>query len=287
MNHLLSDNRVKTMHRYLVSNLDTLYDTREAANIADVLFCSFKGWGKADILLHEQDTISESEMLKFHFALKKLKLNTPVQYVVGETWFYGLKFSVNPSVLIPRPETEELVHLILNENSNDSEIRVLDIGTGSGCIPISLKHKRPNWQVFALDISETALETAHHNAQANHAEISFGKKDILQCAALDMNYQIIVSNPPYIPIAEKTAMDANVVMHEPEVALFVSNEDPLIFYRHIIQLAKSQNSPCKVYFEIHHSMRKPLETLAYSYNASEVNFQTDMQGKDRIMHMRF
>jgi release factor glutamine methyltransferase len=287
MNNLIPDNKVKTMHAYLMRNLAEMYDAREAANIAEVLFDAFKGWRKAEIVLNESTQLSESEMLKFHFALKKLKQKIPVQYVVGEAWFYGMKFHVDSAVLIPRPETEELVHMIITNHSAQKNLHVLDIGTGSGCIPVSLKKNCPSWQVHSIDVSEEALRVATRNAASNQVEVNFEKKDILTEIPSSGPFQLIVSNPPYIPWEEKHTMAEHVVNHEPQIALFVPNEDPLCFYRRTLELAKNQKAPCAVYFEIHHAMKLPLQLLAASFAPIAADFHTDMQGNDRMLVVQF
>lgn len=275
------------MYQHLVSQLQTNYDERESANIAEVLFDVFKGWRKSEIVMHSSENISESEMLKFHFALKKLKLGVPVQYVVGEAWFYGLKFLVNQSVLIPRPETEELVQWIIEENKNLNPGRLLDIGTGSGCIAISLKKHLAKWEVHAADVSEDALEQARINAKLNEVEIALHHRNILKDTLGDGVFDIIVSNPPYIPVSEKTSMSPHVVNHEPSLALFVENDNPLLFYDRIIHLAKSHNQRCTIYFEIHFNAKEALHQLASSYAPLSISFKQDMQGKDRMMKVCF
>ena len=184
---------------------------------------------------------------KFQKAILRLKIHEPIQYIIGETEFYGLPFKVNKHTLIPRPETEELVEWIYSEFSNQqstiNQQQFLDIGTGSGCIAISLAKYLPNSKVSALDIFEEALKIAQQNAEMNKVKIDFFQKDILAAETLPKKYDVIISNPPYVRELEKKQMQQNVLKHEPESALYVGNEDPLLFYRTISRLAKNHLNP--------------------------------------------
>lgn len=272
------------MKSYLSSQLCNLYNEREAGNIIAELFRSYKNWNRADILLNANSRISESEMLQFHFAAKRLAQGEPLQYIVGHTWFRGLEIKVNPGVLIPRPETEELVQLVLNKNSFVSP-RILDIGTGSGCIAIALKKEIPNADVSAIDISENALLTAKQNAELNKAEINFIHQDILNANLGANRYDVIVSNPPYIPLREKSAMRKQVTEHEPNLALFVPDENALLFYSKIIHLAKTYLSPKgKVFCEIHEGMEDALKIEFEKSGITMFEFFQDMQGKTRMFY---
>lgn len=272
------------MKGYLSSQLCNLYNEREAGNIIAELFRSYKNWNRADILLNANSRISESEMLQFHFAAKRLAQGEPLQYIVGHTWFRGLEIKVNPGVLIPRPETEELVQLVLNKNSFISP-RVLDIGTGSGCIAISLKNEIPDAHVSAIDISENALLIAKQNAELNKAEINFIHQDILTADLGTHKYDVIVSNPPYIPLSEKGEMRKQVTEHEPDLALFVPDENALVFYNKIIALAKKYlSSDGKVFCEIHERMEGALKIEFEKNGVKSFDFLQDMQGKTRMFY---
>jgi release factor glutamine methyltransferase len=285
MNHIIADNAVRSLKNYLSEKLRSLYDERESGHVIAALFQEYLGWSKADLTLNLDRRISESELLKFHFALKRLMAGEPLQYVLGKCYFYGQDFKVNPAVLIPRPETEELVSKIL-ETEKRTAPRVLDIGTGSGCIAISIQLKKPLWRVVAIDVSEEALEIAKTNGRELHAEVQFEKLDILS-EVPEGNFDIIVSNPPYIPQQEMSQMNDRVVKHEPALALFTPDENPLIFYRRIVELAAQKLNPGgSVWFEIHEGKKEELMTMLDAMVRGEYHFYQDLQGKDRILHLK-
>jgi release factor glutamine methyltransferase len=216
-----------------------------------------------------------------------LKTGEPVQYVVGEVDFIGIKLRVNPSVLIPRPETEELVQYILNENGHSS-LRVLDIGTGSGCIPIALKINRPSWDVQGIDKSVNTLNTAEANARLHSLDVRFKKMDIFESLEFNKKFDILVSNPPYVLESDKASMSSQVVNHEPSQALFVPDNDPLIFYRRMLDMAAELLNPqAKIYFEIHENQAAQMLELVSSYPVTVIKVTKDMQGKDRIISMTY
>ena len=199
----VQNNTVTAIRSYLKDNLETIYDARESDNIVGWLFQHFMGWSKHELRLNENQTLTESELLLFHKALKRLQKQEPIQYVLGECEFYGRTFRVNESVLIPRPETEELVALILAEN-NKQILKVLDIGTGSGCIPITLKLERPEWEISAVDNSRQAIEMACSNASVYGVAVDWVCTDFLKYPDQQWSdYDIIVSNPPILPIPRK------------------------------------------------------------------------------------
>lgn len=285
MNHIIADNAVRSLKNYLTEKLRSQYDERESGHVIAALFQEYLGWSKAELMLNLDRRISESELLKFHFALKRLVAGEPLQYVLGKSYFYGQDFKVSPSVLIPRPETEELVSKIL-ETEKRTAPRVLDIGTGSGCIAISIQLKKPLWRVFAIDVSEEALELAKTNGRELNADVHFEKLDILE-EEPEGNFDIIVSNPPYIPQHEVSKMTDRVVKHEPSVALFTPNENPLIFYRRIVQLAiKKLNPGGSVWFEIHEDKKEEIVAMLDAMVQGEYHFYQDLQGKDRILHLK-
>jgi release factor glutamine methyltransferase len=217
--------------------------------------------------------------------LMRLKNNEPLQYVTGYADFYNLKFKVNNSVLIPRPETEELVYWILKDHKHQAILRLLDIGTGSGCIPITLKKERSVWDITALDIDENALAVAKENADLNKTAIFFIKTDILNPKhdVLTQKFDIIVSNPPYVLAKDKNEMRANVLDFEPHLALFVPDNDPLLFYRHILDFSiKNLNENGKLYFEIHADLGEQTRNLCLQY-FKNVTLEQDMSGRDRMI----
>ena len=237
----------------------------------------------------------DSVLLPFNEAdfwaiIDRLLAGEPVQYIVGFAWFYGLKFKVNNEVLIPRPETEELVEWILNDTKN-KKISVLDIGTGSGCIATTLKVKNPQLEVSAIDISESALITASRNAYRQGADVSFWTFDILNEANWKKmpNFDIIVSNPPYIPHREKTLMHTNVLAHEPHLALFVEDENPLVFYEKIADFAKKcfNTEGGGLYFETNEFNAHEVVTMLNSKGFSDIVLQKDMSGNDRMIKAAF
>lgn len=225
---------------------------------------------------------------KFQKAILRLKIHEPIQYIIGETEFYGLPFKVNKHTLIPRPETEELVEWIYSEFSNQQSTinnqQFLDIGTGSGCIAISLAKYLPNSKVSALDISEEALKIARENAETNKVEVDFFQKDILAAETLPKKYDVIISNPPYVRELEKKQMQQNVLKHEPESALYVGNEDPLLFYRTISHLAKKHLNPeGKLFFEINEYLADELTALLEDEGFKNIQVKKDIFGKDRMI----
>ena len=240
---------------------------------------------EVDILLKwlAEDEKNEPKETFYQTVLDELKLGKPIQYILGDCEFYGLKFKVNPNVLIPRPETEELVDLIIHQNKN-SEISILDIGTGSGCIAIALRKKLPLSSVTAMDISENALALAQENADLNQVEIAFFNDDALELNSQKYpQYDIIVSNPPYIANAEKKEMSRQVLEYEPHLALFFEDANPLIFYEKISDFASTNLSPQgKLYFEINQSLglatKKLLENKGFSAEIIK-----DINGNDRII----
>jgi release factor glutamine methyltransferase len=213
---------------------------------------------------------------------ERLKRGEPIQYILGTGPFYGREFFVSPATLIPRNETEELVHLIIKENRN-AGLKILDIGTGTGCIPISLALEMNNPEVYGVDISEEALQIAQKNAVALGAKVTFSKCDILTKTPEVTELDILVSNPPYIPEQEKSEMHKNVLDFEPELALFVSNDDPLIFYREIAEKGKQLLKPYgKLYFEINEKYGTVVASLIQDLGYSEVRVLKDLNDKERM-----
>lgn len=278
MNQLLTDNKVSTVQSYLREHLSGRYDEREAAQITDALFAHFFSWSRADLVMHRNERISESEILKLHFALKRLKKGEPLQYVTQTAYFRGDAYFVSPAVLIPRPETEELVSLVLEKNTSPTA-SILDVGTGSGCIPLSLKKALPQAHIAAVDVSNDALEVAKKNAAVLNREIHFSLCDILNDAPEKTDWNIIVSNPPYVLESDKALMSEHVLAHEPHLALFVPDTDTLRFYRRLFELTKSHlQSGGYLICEIHESQGNAL--LSMANGAAEII--QDLQGKDRF-----
>ena len=259
--------------------LHKLYSKNEAETLTTWLFEEILGKKRTDILKDEPiGQLPEA----LEIAMEQLLSGTPIQYILGFAPFYGREFFVSPAVLIPRNETEELVHLIIKENSGKG-LRILDIGTGSGCIPISLALEMEGPEVFAVDISEEALKVAEQNAKSLGASLEFLKLDILTEKIPVGNLDIVVSNPPYVRYSEKEQMHRNVLDHEPHLALFVFDEDPLLFYRVIAKKAKMVLKPGgKLYLEINEALGRDVEKLMESSGYSQVRVLKDLNDKERI-----
>jgi len=242
-------------------------------------------WTKASYLLNKQDTITDLDEAYFLDILVQLKTSKPIQYILGETDFYGRTFRVNPAVLIPRSETEELVKWVLGSVSIVNP-HILDIGTGSGCIAISFKIELPEAEVFALDISADALALAQENAALHKAAVRFIEKDVLLMKSTDLysKFDVVVSNPPYIALAEKDRMKANVLANEPHLALFVPNTNPLIFYERIASIATDLLNPNGfLFFEINERFGTEVVELLVKKGFKQVEMRQDLSGKDRMV----
>ena len=272
-------------------NLSLVYDKREAASLAWLSIshvCKIERAEYLNLKDTEVPTDKNESLLKI---LEELKTGKPLQYVIGETEFYGLTFKVNPSVLIPRPETEELVEWILSDlrkpKTSIEGLKIIDIGTGSGCIPISLKKNLPEAQLFALDISPEALDVSTQNAALNQTMVNFIQADILNLLNKQLTaekFGIIVSNPPYVTDAEKEQMLPNVLQHEPHIALFVPDNDPLIFYKAIADFAiKHLDTNGSLYLEINENLGEETVQLLKQKGFKKIELRQDLSGKDRMI----
>ena len=226
----------------------------------------------------------EEESPLFH-CLSRLKTEEPIQYILGETFFHGLRIKVDQSVLIPRPETEELVHWILEDFGDQKDpTKILDIGTGSGCIAIALGKEIDHAQVYAMDVSPQAVELARLNAAYHDVGINFQLADITRLETLNYKFDIIVSNPPYVRISEKSKMKSNVKDFEPDVALFVTDDDPLYYYRYILSFAKKHlNANGRIYLEINQFLSEEVYGLLENEKFSEIELRKDMYGNERMI----
>jgi len=268
-----------------INALKEEYPPQEINSFFNLLATSYLGLTRLEIALDPACTIEDEVVIKFKEAQQRLVCHEPIQYILGETEFFGLPFKVNENVLIPRPETEELVQWILDDlnEKEEEQLEILEIGTGTGCIPISLAHHLKNAKISAVDISEKALAIATDNAKCNNVHISFSLKDILATEFLDEKLDVIVSNPPYVRELEKKEMHRNVLENEPHLALYVSDEDPLIFYRKIGMLAKSGlRQSGSLYFEINQYLAEETSTML-----QELGFNTEVRkdifGNDRML----
>jgi len=265
------------------------YPAQEVSSFFNLLIESYLGMNRLDFALKPGKEISLEEKEKFESAIHGLSLHEPIQYIIGETEFFGLKFKVNKNVLIPRPETEELVQWILDdvgEAKNPQNLKILDIGTGSGCIAISLAKNLPDAEIFALDISENALETARENAGLNKVNVNFIQADILNLEALTGKFDVIVSNPPYVREMEKAKMHRNVLENEPDMALYVKDTDPLVFYRKITKLAQAGlKKNGNLYFEINQYLANETEEILKNSDF-RTELKKDIFGNYRMLRGR-
>lgn len=274
---------MKDSMKYIAENLEGLYDKNEIDSFIYLIFNHLLGYGRKEMILMRNEILSTENKERIHEVVERLKVFEPVQYILGETEFYGLRFFVKPGVLIPRNETEELVDLIIKRNKH-KKISVLDVGTGSGCIPVAVKKYIPESEVWSCDISETALSVAKENAFRNSVEIFFVNFDILSNQTFPVTgFDIIVSNPPYVTEKEKQLMQPNVLEYEPHEALFVPDNDPLKFYRAIVEKsAVLLKIGGDVYFEINEMFGDDVRKLLESNNFT-AEIVKDINGKDRIV----
>lgn len=263
--------------------LSHLYPKTEIDSFVDLLMEHILGLTRIDRALQPKLKLLKNQLASFEEALELLKKEVPVQYILGQTTFYNLPIQVDENVLIPRPETEELVKWVLDDLRQKSKLNVLDIGTGSGCIAIALAKNLHEATVCALDISEGALSTAKKNALHNQANIRFVQKDILRTKTLSESFDVIVSNPPYVRTAEKKDIQNNVLQHEPHKALFVDDENPLIFYQKISDLAlKYLNPGGHLYFEINQSLKDEMLCMLTKKGFSKNESKRDLFGNHRM-----
>ena len=281
----IPSNKVRDIERYCFLELAPLYPEGEIRQMIYMLFEAYLGWDKVQYLVHRGETINQSDLLKFHWAVEALKHQKPIQQVIGYTEFCDCHIEINEDVLIPRPETEEIVHHLLQSKIHPTTI--LDICTGSGCIAIALAKNLPNAKVSAIDVSERALATAQRNITHNQVNINLHQLDVLDASFQHWNptatYDLIISNPPYVKESERANMQLNVLNYEPDLALFVSDNDPLIFYRNIAQFAQAHLTPHgQLVFEINealgHETCEMLQSLQFN-----TTLKQDFRDKDRMV----
>jgi len=311
--------KLKDIQQKFHNQLDVIYGKEEVNSFFFMLTEAFFGFSRMQLALQPDFTISETEQKQILEALDALKQEKPIQYIIGKTEFYSLPFKVDNSVLIPRPETEELVDWIISKfRIQNSEFRILDIGTGSGCIAISLAKNLPTAKVFALDVSKEALKIAKENAELNNVEVEFIEADILEFEDIrhkteaisqnqefekgtrdiffpfgkdvvkrqngNLKFDIIVSNPPYVRASEKEQMQHNVLAHEPDLALFVEDEDSLLFYRNITQFASQfLNTKGQLFFEINEYLGNDMLKLLNDEGFIDIELKQDIFAKDRMI----
>ncbi len=282
--------KIKAYRNQFIQQLTPIYDADEAESFFYLILEEKHQLKRIDLALQPDLIFTETEIAIWNSILEPLKKEIPIQYLLGKTSFYGLDFEVNADVLIPRPETEELVEWIIQNTTKleKKEVKILDIGTGSGCIAISIAKNLPNASVFAIDVSENALATAQKNAKTNQVNIRFINQNILETDDLKQPFDIIVSNPPYVRHLEKAEIKKNVLDNEPHLALFVEDNDALIFYSKIAALAQKNLSPNgKLYFEINQYLGKEMIALLEKMNFKNIELRKDIYGNDRMITADF
>lgn len=274
---------LKNIRDLFMKELSSLYPLEEIQTFFYLLTEEFTGLKKFETALELRKEISETDLKKYRESLKDLKKEVPIQYILGKTFFYGLNFEVNSNVLIPRPETEELVDWIVG-SAKKKPLKILDIGTGSGCIAIALAKNLSQSEVYAIDISKSALNTAQENADLNGVKVNFLEADILQALNIEEHFDIIVSNPPYVLVSEKSLMKKNVLEYEPHKALFVENNDPLLFYERITKFAaRNLKDGGLLFFEINETKAKETRQLLMNHGFTNIELKADFLGKDRMI----
>ena len=279
--------KIKQYRTQFIQELSPFYDAYEAESFIYLILENKHKLRQIDLALNHELSFTEDDYAVWDFLVNELKKEVPIQYLLGKTSFYGLDFEVNENVLIPRPETEELVEWIIKENKildKTKKLKILDIGTGSGCIAVSLAKNLPNAEVFAMDVSKKAIETAKRNAINNNARVTFMYKNVLELELLKYEYDIIVSNPPYVRNLEKEEIKKNVLDYEPHLALFVDDNDALVFYRKIAGLAqKSLSEKGQLYFEINQYLGKEMVDLLEKMNFKNIHLRKDIYDNDRMI----
>ncbi len=277
---------IQTAFTFITGAIGDIYDEREASNIAHIVLEHITGLGKLDRIIHKERDLSPGQKEQLTTAIAALQRMEPIQYITGTAWFYGLEFNVSPAVLIPRPETEELVDWIVKDAVGRHELHILDIGTGSGCIPLSLKSAMPDAVISGVDVSDAALDVARSNATKLNLEVNFRHLDALDPEQMNglSSFDIIVSNPPYITQKEQAEMQQQVWGFEPSLALFVPDHDALLFYRHIAITAREKlRKPGYLYFEINEALGKEVVELLQGLGFEQVELKQDFFGKDRMV----
>lgn len=283
---------MRTFYNKLNHSLSDLYPKSEIRIFGNLILKKITDLSLARILADKDMVLSPEQSEEADQIIERLTNYEPIHYVLGETEFFNLKFKVNPDVLIPRPETEELVEWVSDdlkfvESSSDSaeqNMKILDIGTGCGCIPVALKKHHPKAQISAMDVSAEALVVAKENGALNQTDVGFFQDDILNPKADERKWNIIVSNPPYIPLDEKVNIDKQVKSYEPHVALFSPTEEPLLFYHSIAKYALQHLEPDgKIYLETHKNLSRDVAMLLGEYGFKDVIIRTDMSGNERMV----
>ena len=269
---------------FLRKRLGELYGVGEAQSMIGLIFHSLLGWNATDLIINDDKELSPFIQSKIEEILKRLEAHEPLQYILGEAWFYGMNFLVDRRVLIPRPETAELVDMIVKRYADKTDLSVLDVGSGSGAIAIALARNLRFANIVGLDVSPGAIIVAKENAKRLKAKVEFREGDIFSFHPQDDSFDIIVSNPPYVLEKEKRAMDANVLDWEPHVALFVPDSDPLRYYKRIAEVALVALKPGgSLFFEINPLCSSDLKEMLKSFGLDDVDIVNDIHGKNRFV----
>lgn len=277
----IPSNKIQDIIRFAFQELEGIYPKEEIRQMTNILITHYSGFPLTTILAQPTKTVLESDLLKLNFAIKDLKHEKPLQYIIEETEFYGLRIKLNHKVLIPRPETEELVDIIIKENLNKKDLKIADLGCGSGAIALALKNNLKKSKVWAYDIEDEAIEQTKENAKSLKLSIEIQKANILEENFTEEKFDIIISNPPYVMDSEKELMKPNVLNHEPHSALFVPNNDPLLFYKSIAEFAKTHlNENGKCYLEINEQLAQETLNLFPSQTTKLIK---DIFSKDRFI----
>lgn len=282
----VKDNSIASVLGYFEERLSPTFTSREIKTIAKSFISKRLNWANSDFLMRQKDTVSESDLLYFRSAVKRIIAGEPFQYVLGTTFFYNLELDTDKRALIPRPETEELVDWMVNNYSSLDKGTLIDIGTGSGCIALAVKKALPKWSVTAVDISKEALSLVAQNALKNQLEVT-----LIEDSALNFNealyadkYTVIVSNPPYIPIKDSAQMAQHVLDFEPEMALFVPDNNPLIFYQQIAEFAlKKLALNGALYVELNENLAQEAKALLNKIGFNNTELRQDLQGRNRML----
>ena len=276
--------QLKSLQNFFQNGLLGYYPKEEINTFFYRICEQYLDYKRIDVSLKSETLINPKTFEYFETIISRLLTYEPIQYILGTTAFFGLEFKVDSNVLIPRPETEELVAWILKQTDSSQSLKILDIGTGSGCIAISLAKHLPNAEIYALDVSPKALEIAELNAQQNAVKLNMIKANVLDWKPTDLSFDLIVSNPPYVRESEKERMAPNVLEHEPHLALFVENDNPLVFYRAIVELGKQTlKKQGQLYFEINEYLGKETQALFSSDTFEDVQLKSDIFGKHRMI----
>lgn len=282
----VSDNSLKAAKNYFDDRLQLHFSTTELKSMWTQIICKRLNWSSSDLLLNQNERLSESDLLYVRRFVKGLLANEPFQYLIGETEFYGLTILCDSRALIPRPETEELVQWVIERTRKPN--RIIDVCSGTGCISLALKSKFPMAHVQAIDFSIDAVKLSEENAKNLQLDVEIIQENALDFTsgfiASDVHYDVIVSNPPYIPNKEKITLSKHVIEHEPSMALFVDDSDPIIFYKEIIKFAeKKLKSGGLLFFELHESYGNEVMDFIQLFGFEEIEIRQDLQGKSRMM----